>query len=242
MHSSKNVRRLGLGAAFLACPFLAAALLGLTAALLTPVTGPVLASPDTVIRVAPRFQNKPLSEIIGVDLVISDVVDLNGVDVRLTFNPVLFAALDADAVKAGVQITIGPLLSPDFVAFNVADNTAGTVKLVFTQLSFNPPVTGSGTLAHIDFRGLVQGTSVISFTLTKLSDHMAFAIAHTAVNGAISTIAPTAVTLSSLTASSGSPTTGHAPLLALALALAAAVVLLSAGYARRPRASSSARR
>jgi hypothetical protein len=53
----------------------------------------------------------------------------------------------------------GGFLKPDFTVHNLADNAAGTLRYVVTQLNPTPPVSGKGVVLSIRFRGRNPGTS-----------------------------------------------------------------------------------
>ncbi|HLF25997.1 MAG TPA: DNRLRE domain-containing protein [Anaerolineae bacterium] len=123
-----------------------------------------------------------------VDIVIEDVSNLYGVDVRLTFDPKRLAVQDANPGQAGVQIELGSLLTSgtEYVLFNVVDNVAGTIKLVITQLNPTPAVTGNGVLARVTFKLKGRsGVSPLHFTRTDLASRDALLIPVTARDGAI---------------------------------------------------------
>jgi hypothetical protein len=101
---------------------------------------------------------------------VSGASGLYGAEAHLTFDPSVVEVVDADGSKPGVQVALGDLLSPDFVAVNSADNGLGTVDLALTQLSPTPPSDGEGALAMITFRGVATGTSTIEFDSAILAD------------------------------------------------------------------------
>ena len=72
--------------------------------------------------------------------------------------------------KDGVQIQAGDFPAPNAVITNEADNEAGIVRYIVTQLAPTPPVNGTGTLALITFLGTTEGTSELSFNIAKLAN------------------------------------------------------------------------
>ena len=87
----------------------------------------------------------------------SDIQGLYGFELQLTFDPAVVEVVDADASSPGVQIGPGDFLSPDFVVQYRADNQAGKVEFVVTQLNPSPAKSGSGALLTVPFRGLAAG-------------------------------------------------------------------------------------
>jgi ABC-type transport system substrate-binding protein len=101
---------------------------------------------------------------------VSGASGLYGAEVHLAFDPGVVEVVDADGGKPGVQVALGDLLSPDFVAVNSADNVSGIVDLALTQLAPTPTSDGEGALAMITFRGIATGTSTILFDSAILAD------------------------------------------------------------------------
>ena len=94
-----------------------------------------------------------------------------GIDLQATFDPAVVEVVDADSKKTGVQMISGDFLKPDFTILNTADNTAGTLRYVVTQLAPTHPANGKGTFLLIQFRGKVVGTSSkLTFTSTVIAD------------------------------------------------------------------------
>ncbi|MEQ1499820.1 MAG: dockerin type I domain-containing protein [Parcubacteria group bacterium] len=88
-----------------------------------------------------------------------------GVDInRLRFNPAILQVVDADVATAGVQVTLGSLMS--VATLNSADNTGGSIQLSQLATPGNT-FTGSGTFATITFRAISAGTSNVTFDFTS---------------------------------------------------------------------------
>jgi hypothetical protein len=110
--------------------------------------------------------------VTRVEIWAKNITNLYGVDVRFAFDPSVLQVVDADPVSPGTQIApLSGFLQPDFVARKVACNiadasdpncpTAGLVWYAATQTAPNPPVSGSGALAAIDFVGHSAGLSAL---------------------------------------------------------------------------------
>lgn len=131
-----------------------------------------------------------------VQVVVNDVVNLYGADIRLAFDPAALEVVDANSGKAGIQVLSGGFLVSPFILFDTADNTAGTIRFVATQLNPTPPANGTGALVNILFRAKLSGATPLTFTLTQLSDPNGQAIAATATNGSATATGPTEPTVS----------------------------------------------
>jgi LysM repeat protein len=165
------------------------------------------------VSLAPASATINVGETIAVDIRISNVSNLFGVDVRLSYDATVLEVVDANSLVPGVQIAPGNF--PDisggqgFVAENSV--TDGAIGYAMTLLSPAPPVSGSGTLATITFRGKGAGTSAVSFTSVLLSDPSANQIPATWSNGTITVGAapPTATPIP--TQPPPTPTPGPSP-------------------------------
>jgi hypothetical protein len=139
----------------------------------TPTLTPVSTA---AIAVLPPHMEFELGTSVSVQVVVSDVVNLYGVDFKLSFDPALVQVVDADSDKAGVQITLGDFLSPDIVPAHVVDNAAGTIEIAFAQKAPSLPATGTGTIATIMFTGTDPGLSLLTFDSVQLSNSDAIEI------------------------------------------------------------------
>jgi len=156
----------------------------------------VHAQGGTVVRLVPATAQVGVGEAVPVQVVVDNVTNLFGVEVHLTFNPALLEVVDADSGTDGIQVSLGPFLSVEFVAQNTVDAAAGRVDFGFSQVTAVPR-SGSGTIATITFRGKAAGSSPLNFTNVILADQSGGPIAATAQNGAVnvggSTPTPTVV-------------------------------------------------
>ncbi|MFQ5855459.1 MAG: right-handed parallel beta-helix repeat-containing protein [Anaerolineae bacterium] len=175
-------------------------------------------------NVVPKIEVLPADERIDVggttriELRISAVTDLFAAEVRLSFDPALLEVVDANAGESGIQIETGTFPDPNngSAVINRADNTAGIAEYVVTVFRPNPPVSGSGPLAYITFRGKALGDSPITFQRAVLSDQEASPIP-AAVNGGVihvgpaPTATPTVTPTRTPTVTPGGPTPTSTP-------------------------------
>ncbi|MCS7261062.1 MAG: LysM peptidoglycan-binding domain-containing protein [Anaerolineae bacterium] len=124
----------------------------------------------TVVRVQPVTQQIGIGQTATVEIRIENVSGLYAADVELRFNPAALQVQDADPGRDGVQIQPGNFPSPDFVALNSADNATGVIRYALTQLPPKPPVSGSGLLATVVFRGQAAGTVDLTFSIVILAN------------------------------------------------------------------------
>ncbi|HQV30033.1 MAG TPA: cohesin domain-containing protein, partial [Thermoflexales bacterium] len=147
-----------------------------------------------VVRIQPASQQVAPGMLVTASIVISDVANLYGADVRLTFNPAILAVVDANGGQSGVQITPGPLLTsqgPYQIFTNQVSNTAGTITYIVFQFTPTPPFTGTDVLATIQFQALAPGISPINFSYIELGTNTGFVIPQTSQAGSITVASPT---------------------------------------------------
>lgn len=176
----------------------------------------------TTIQTSPQAAVVGVGGSVVVDVVISDVADLYGADVQLTFDPALVQVVDADGIAGnGVQVMPGPLLTAQgyyFVALNRAYNVTGTVGFAITQFNPAEAVSGTGVLFRITVSGLAAGVSQLHFMQAVLADRNGGTIPYTFQDGSVTvgggapatatrTSTATATTLSTATSTpSATPT------------------------------------
>jgi len=183
----------------------------------------VLATPlkqNTAVSVSPAQTNLECNQTGEVDLVITDVQGLSGVDLKLTFDPDIVEVVDADNVQPDVQVQPGD--RPDvsggqgLVQLNEADNAQGVIDYAAIRLG-SPAQSGDGIIISITFKGLVAGTSPVTIQSLLLTGPTGNPIQATQANGQITvtcegqTPIPTTATTATATATrvpgrTGTPT------------------------------------
>ena len=172
-------------------------------ALAGPAAGPLWAAPiattagDVMVGASISFSPGVAvihgCETIPVEVWVNDVIDLYGVDVKVTFDPNVLEVVDANPAKPGIQVQDGSFLSPDFVVSREADNAAGTLEYAMTQAAPSLPVSGSGVLFTIRFRAKSSATaSALDFTQAELTDLDGLLLPVTLVDNTVTTVAPAA--------------------------------------------------
>jgi LysM repeat protein len=145
----------------------------------------------TMVVIAPSSREIGVGDTTTVDIRIEDVSNLYGAEVHLDFDPALVEVVDADPDKTGVQIEPGTFPSPHFTAQNIVDQAYGKIHFATSQGPGEEPVSGSGILAKITFRGKAGGTSAISFDSVILADRDGGAISTGTQSGSITVIGDT---------------------------------------------------
>ena len=181
-----------------------------------PEMAPLAAAQGSAaVSVDPSAATVGVGETVVVNVRVQDVSDLFGADVRLEYDPGIVEVVDANTLVPGTQISSGDF--PDisggkgFVAQNTVNPDEGTIGYAMTLLSPAAPVSGSGTLASITFRGKAQGSSDITFTSVLLSDVSANQIPASRTGGAISVASGIAPTPTTQPAPTQTPAPGPTP-------------------------------
>ncbi len=117
----------------------------------------------------PASSSTGVGETQDIVIQLDNVTNVYGTDVALSFDPTILGVVDADSGTPEVEIFTGTCPEPDLVIFNEADNSTGTINYVLTQVKPTVPCDG-GTVATIRFECLAEGTGLISFTNSVISD------------------------------------------------------------------------
>lgn len=165
-----------------------------------------LAQGTAVVSFNPSSTTVAVGSTVAVTVRVDGVSNLRGVEVHITFDPALLEIVDTDSTRAGVQIALGPFLSPDYPVVNEADLTTGHLDFAYSQLPPSVPVSGSGVLATITFRGRAAGTSALAFTSVILADAAAAPIPSTTQNGQLTVTSGAVTTPSAVTPTPAPPT------------------------------------
>jgi hypothetical protein len=130
----------------------------------------------TTLTLQPPSRMIAVGETVTTEVRVEDVDSLYTFEFRLSFNP---------TVIEGVQVEPGGFLSPDWQLEKTIDNDEGRICYALSQLNPAEPVTGTGALAIITWRGLAEGTSPVSFTHVSLYARGGVAIPVTSEDGQI---------------------------------------------------------
>ena len=186
---------------------------GVLVLMLAPsLAAPTRAQGEAVIRLQPATAQLSVGGTFPIQVVVENVNDLSSALVNLDYDPSVLEVVDADPSTEGVQIELGPFLSPDYVDLNQANLDLGYIDFQFGQDPLTPAAEGSGVIATITFRGRAAGTSPITFSDLFLTDTTGFGIMATEQGGQIvvsgAAPAPTATPSATTAAAPPSPACG----------------------------------
>ena len=121
------------------------------------VTFTVDAVESSSLRLSPRLVEVTQSQTFQLELIAEDVIDLMGVRATLSFNS---SALSVE------QITVGNFLASgggSVISQIITDAEGGIIEINLAVADGNPAgVSGTGTLAVLQFRGLQVGNTTIT--------------------------------------------------------------------------------
>ena len=147
---------------------------------------PGQAQTPAVVRIAPASAQVAVGGTVDVAVEVVGVQELYGFDVTVTFDPQVVEVVDANPSTPGIQVAQGLFLEAGFAVVNTADNTAGSVHFLTTQLNPSPAKSGTGSLIVIKLRGKKAGaTSALTVSDAQLARRDGFMIASTTAPGAI---------------------------------------------------------
>ncbi len=202
----------------------------------------VVRSDRAVIDLAP-------GQTATVSVVLTEAREVYGIDVRAAFDPQLVEVVDADPAREGVQFTPGTFPQPDFLVRNVADNQAGTLRYVITQVNPTVPASGTGVIFTLQLRARADsGESSFTVGPVEMADRNGTLLPVRTENSLIRIVnEPTAPTATAVTAETDQPAASTLsdptlpkaalPWPALVVLLAAIAVIALALIARRRRAA-----
>ena len=155
-------------------------LLLMTLAAIGIMSGPTLAA---TIEISPGASTVSAGDPLSLDITINDVADIYAFEFDLSFDPSILSA---------IGITEGPFLAAggatSFLPGSI-DNALGTVSMTGDSLLGPiPGVTGSGTLATIDFIALAVGTSPVDLSGIVVLDSDLNDVFVGTVNGSVNVV------------------------------------------------------
>lgn len=159
----------------------------------------VTAQGGAVVKVDPASSAVTVGGTVVVNIRIENVTNMAGAEVHLTYDSSLLALQ---------QIQAGGFPAPDFVAQSNA--SGGQIDYAIAQMpAQHQPVSGSGTLLQITFKGLAAGSALLHITSAVLSDAAATLIPSTTQDGTVIVSSTSATT--SPVPTSPAPTSAPVP-------------------------------
>ena len=147
-------------------------------------TTPANATPEPMIKVEPYANFAQVGEPFTINISLTDVQNLYGVDVSLSWDASILQIVDAD-VRLGVErYSDGVLHETVNIYWSKINNTSGKYCLVASSQKPAPPFSGKGTIVRITFNATdTRGCKLdIEATLAN-SEIPSMPIPHTTIDG-----------------------------------------------------------
>jgi len=144
------------------------------------VFSPLLAFAISPVSIQPPVSAVDVGSFFDVFVDVSSVTDLYAFQFDIGFNPAIISA---------ISLTEGPFLPSGGTTLffpGVIDNAAGTITFTAdTLIGAIPGVSGSGSIADIQFQALALGTSPIGLSNVLLLDSSLSDIAFNTANASV---------------------------------------------------------
>lgn len=159
----------------------------------------------------PSYRELAVGDVFTATVNVSDVTDLFGYELHISFDPAVLNIVDMDPMRTGVNVTLGDFVRPDYVAANSADNVTGTLNVAVTQVG-DAGHNGAGALIAIAFQAVNVGQGLVQFSSYGLSNSSGIGMHADAVAPVFVVLGATATpTRSSTPGPSPTPTVTRTP-------------------------------
>lgn len=108
--------------------------------------------------------NLTVDQEIIIGVMIENVPEIYGADIRLSFDADVMEVVDSDTNLDGIQLVTGDFLDPEqgFELQHAVNNKTGSIDYAISLLNPAPPAQGKGLLIEITFRAKMDGQATIS--------------------------------------------------------------------------------
>jgi general secretion pathway protein D len=143
-----------------------------------------LAASAATIRIEPPSSLTSPGGVVNVNVTIADVTSLYAYQFDLAFDP---SVLSATGITEGGFLRTGG--GGTFFIPGTIDNALGTIAFTAnTLLGPEPGVTGTGSLATVQFRGIDIGTSAVTLSNAVLLDSLGNEITAELEHGSVTVV------------------------------------------------------
>ncbi|MCK4222821.1 hypothetical protein KAX01_00860, partial [Candidatus Bathyarchaeota archaeon] len=171
---------------------------------------PDLPSDRPAVYVNPQVLTKPIGETFTISIDIFNLTDatipdpedprrnitlgnLYGFEIQFTWDTTIIQYVDHKVTIPVEEHPDGILHEPIFEIANIINEAGGIpgahpetrALFVYTSMSPASPFNGNGTVFHMTFRIIGEGTSELRLVSTKLANRQGQAIFHTSLNGLV---------------------------------------------------------
>lgn len=137
------------------------------------VMGPVIpaqSAPRTVLRLGPAAEEVQAGDSVTFALWVEGVLDLQTVELHLSYDAAGLEVQDMDPGAVGVQIEIGPAFGASCAAWNEVID--GQVHFVAQRDPFAGPLSGGDILAYVTLRVLARGPAIFPVSFNQATTRL----------------------------------------------------------------------
>ena len=147
----------------------ACAALALAAGLALPAQ-PAEAAPGGSIGMNPPNASLAAGDTVSVTFDVSAGIDIHRVHFGLQYNASVLQVVDADAGTSGTQILPGPFPGTDTEGAATQNNVSAGIINYQYELNASNEVSGTGTVATVQFLAIANGNANLSFSARQFAD------------------------------------------------------------------------
>ncbi|MDE3094392.1 MAG: hypothetical protein KGK07_00140 [Chloroflexota bacterium] len=126
------------------------------------------AAPSGTLSMSPPTASLTVGQIVSVTLDLSAATAVHAVNLQVLYNPAIVQVVDADASTPGTQVLPGPF--PGAGGTVTANSAYGGAIQFSYLLPASVEVSGSGTLATVQFRAIANGSAGLAWDAPQLLD------------------------------------------------------------------------
>jgi len=153
-------------ARMLAGAMITAAIIGV----LVRTPAPAAAAPSGSIVMNPPNAALTVGDTVSLTFDVNNGVDIHRVAIGLQYNASVLQVVDADAGTTGTQILPGPFPGTDTEGAVLQNSVSAGIINYQYELDGSAEVSGSGTLATVQFVAVANGNANLSFSVRQFRD------------------------------------------------------------------------
>jgi hypothetical protein len=128
------------------------------------------AAPSGALSMNPSNNAIEVGDTVTITLDLSGAVDIHEIHVAVSYNASVLQAVDYDAGQPGVQVLPGPFPGTDAEGTVLENLVSGGIINYQYELHGINEISGSGTLATVQFVALAEGSGNLAWSVRTLRD------------------------------------------------------------------------
>jgi hypothetical protein len=149
-----------------------------------PISSIALAETTAAVYVNPPSNTYSLDEVFTIEVVVANVTNLYGVDIRFAWNPTILEYVSHTAKIPVEDFPGGILHEPGISIKNQVNATAGTYWLAYACMDPAPAFTGTGTAFNMTFKvKSLSSASILDIVSVELSNDVGNPISKQIIDG-----------------------------------------------------------